>query len=248
MATASGITGGPVGDRSVAAAREANRRRGQGLAQTREDTDALPDKMATLAGGSVWQDKFGHEATLGNGPRGLEKLGGKAQICSLTIPGAEGGGTFYLRVLPQIGDGKTANYTSQTVFGRSNPIRSYGESGPRTISVSWTIFNTDKETTEENFNLVRALQAAVHPKYTGGKNAYEPPPLCQFTCGIMLSGDAGQSEPMNVLITSYKFGYGNDCLYNDHMLPFKIDVSVEMEVAYSQRILPGFDDVLKGKF
>lgn len=149
--------------------------------------------------------------------------------CIFTVPGA---GSFQLKVVPTISDSKSANYASQTIYGRSNPVRSYSESGPRTITIGWSVFNTDEDI-ENNIKLIRAIQASVHPKYQ-----YDPPPICKLQCGKLLS-----SGVVDVLVTNYKFNYSNDCVYNDDLIPFQIDIDLDLEVAYSQANLPGFNDV-----
>jgi len=155
---------------------------------------------------------------------------------------------YHFRSLPEISDSKSANYNSQTVFGRSSPIRSYSDSSARTINVSFDLYSTDEKTREENFKFVRSIAMAVHPKYGG---TYDPPPICKFTCGNLLSGkdvDDSDPSPLQCLIMNYNFNYGRDSIFDNHMLPFHISGSLDLEVIHTPQTLPGQKEVLEGKF
>lgn len=165
---------------------------------------------------------------------------------------AAGEDTFLIREIPEITDSKSANYTSQTIFGRSSPIRSYSNSEARKLSVSFNVYNTSEGVRRANFFLLRRIEAAVHPSYQPSQ--YQPPPVCQFQCGVALSGMIGGPEedaevrPVNVIIQNYSFSFGQDTFYDDDLLPFVIGVSLDLEVVYSQSTLPGSADVIAGNF
>lgn len=163
--------------------------------------------------------------------------------CWLEINGKR----FNLRSAPEISDSKSANYNSTTIFGRSSPIRSYSDSSARTISVSFDLYNVDPSTRTENFNLVRNIAVSVHPEYGG---SYDPPPICKFLCGTLLSApnENGDPYPLQCLIMNYNFSYGKETIFDDGMMPFHIAVSLDLEVVHSTQTLPGRSEVLKGKF
>ena len=153
--------------------------------------------------------------------------------------------TYDFRSLPEISDSKQANYNSQTVFGRSSPIRSYSDSGARSISVNFDLYNTDEESRSTNASFLRYLAVAVHPTYEG----YQPPPICKFACGSLLSGKIdGDPEPISCLIMDYNISYGRDSIFDDKMMPFHVSGSLNLEVVHSRASLPGKKEVIEGKF
>lgn len=151
---------------------------------------------------------------------------------------------WQLKTMPEITDSKSANYNSQTVFGRSSPIRSYSDSGARTISVSFDLINTPIDE-GANFEFLRAIAAAAHPQYDQG---IAPPPLIKFQCGPLISGKLGAPQGVTCILSSYSFNFNKESTINDEMVPFKIGVSLELEVVYSQQTLPGAKDVMEGNF
>lgn len=181
--------------------------------------------------------------------------------CYLKIPLPSGGSggrrefrTIYFRSLPEVTDKKSASYNSQTIFGRSSPIRSYSDSGPRTIEISFDLYNVDDRIRRENFSYLRAIASAVHPQY--GAEMYGPPPICRLACGAILSGSdpeggsRGNKPPpeLDCLLTDYSFSYGKESVFDDAMFPFHISVDLTLEVIYSSQNLPGQEDVLQGRF
>lgn len=170
----------------------------------------------------------------------LQKIKG----CWLKIPGSlTTGGKHYFRSLPEITDSKSANYNSQTIFGRASPIRSFSDSAPRTISISWDMYNVDQLARDATYEMIRAISSAVYPIY---EPPYNPPPICQFQCGSILAGKHQEDRmAMDCLIMSYNFSYGKDSIMDDYMMPFHISASLDLEVIYSSKDLPGQDAIIQ---
>lgn len=85
--------------------------------------------------------------------------------CWLSV---NGGGTCVFPCFPEsYTDTRTANWTSQTPLGRSEPFQIYQNSGPREVSVS---FRMHREMTQSTAigDCVAIVQSATYP--TGGDN------------------------------------------------------------------------------
>lgn len=83
------------------------------------------------------------------------------------------GTTMHFPCYPEsISDTDTANYSAQNILGRSEPFQIYNNSGPRTVSVSFTMhremvhngysYEADYDYVE---NLVNLLKSACYPNY-----------------------------------------------------------------------------------
>lgn len=87
-----------------------------------------------------------------------------------------------------INDSMSANFQSTNALGRSAPVYTYSNSGPRTVQISLKLHrdmmdainigvsNSElKEGEDYVENLINALQAIAVPKYTMTNKAIEPP-------------------------------------------------------------------------
>lgn len=87
-----------------------------------------------------------------------------------------------------ISDSMQSTFTPTTALGRSAPVYTYGNSGPRTVQVSLHLHrdmmdtvnigvsNADLKYGEDYVdNLIKALQAIAVPKYNLSNKAVEPP-------------------------------------------------------------------------
>lgn len=85
----------------------------------------------------------------------------------------------------EVSDSMTSNFQANTALGRSAPVYTFSNSGPRTISINLTFHRDmfdempsnvalrDGEDKAENF--IHALQAIAVPKYNLSNKAIEPP-------------------------------------------------------------------------
>jgi hypothetical protein len=165
-------------------------------------------------------------------------------------------------ILPDISDGKSAEYSDTPVIGRSTPIKTFSNSGIRTIS--WTAYfmitqenssdsaslsarRPDREirsqTAETNLFYLRLIQSAVYPRSGGSAAPYAPPPVCSIRCGSLLK----ESGDICVILRSYSVKYPTDVAWDEYTkIPYKFSVDMQWEVVYSSENLPGQEMIMRG--
>ena len=93
------------------------------------------------------------------------------------------GEVIHFHMIPDdVSDSMSANYDQQTIRGRSLPIKSYNDSGPRSISFTATLHSSYNQDNSITFT-VNKLRALVYPDYEG-KRIY--PPLCLIRIGDLI--------------------------------------------------------------
>nr|DAY14360.1 MAG TPA: putative peptidoglycan binding domain protein [Caudoviricetes sp.] len=88
---------------------------------------------------------------------------------------------FNIETPEEITDSSTANFTDQTVRGRSSPFKAYENSGPR--SISFSVILVDDYRHGGLVNTVNALRALVYPH----NDAYIIAPQCLLRIGDFLN-------------------------------------------------------------
>jgi hypothetical protein len=166
-------------------------------------------------------------------------------------------------ILPDISDGKSAEYSDTPVIGRSTPIKTFSNSGIRTIG--WTAHfviteenisdyalldsvRSDKasrsQTAETNLFYLRLIQSAVYPRSGGSAAPYAPPPVCSIRCGKLLR----ESGDTCVILRSYGVKYDPNVAWDEATkIPYKFSVDMQFEVVYSSENLPGQEKIMKGE-
>jgi hypothetical protein len=145
---------------------------------------------------------------------------------------------IYARILPDISDSKSAQYSDEAIIGRSSPFKTYSHSENRTIS--WTAyFMTTKETDiKRNLIDLRAIQSVTYPR--DNFEPYAPPPVCSIKCGTIL-GD----EALCVVLRSYTVKHPTDVSWDQStLLPYKFSVDMSWDVVYQSESLPGYEKIL----
>lgn len=171
------------------------------------------------------------------------------------------GHSIPMYILPDISDGKSAEYSDTPVIGRSTPIKTFSNSGIRTIG--WTAYfmittkNVNSaveyakfhrvlplpQTAEANLYYLRLIQSAVYPKDGGSAAPYAPPPVCSIRCGKLLS----ESGDTCVILRSYSVKFPTDVVWDEvTKIPYKFSVDMQWEVVYSSENLPGQEKILLG--
>lgn len=85
-----------------------------------------------------------------------------------------GGNTYYFPCFPETySDSHSAHFTQQTPMGRSEPFQIYQSSGPRVVTVSFTMHVEMNHTTPVR-QLVAAIQSAVYPIGSSRDNKIVP--------------------------------------------------------------------------
>lgn len=159
--------------------------------------------------------------------------------CYITIPGF---GTKFLNNLPELGDSKSASYNDEPIIGRTQPLKTYSHSDNRAISMKVNLFILKQSDIDDNIKFLRAIQSATYPQSGNGNTPFRPPPVCQIRCGEILSGGE-----LCVVLKNYDVQFPTDVVWDQEtMLPYKFSVSMNWEVVYSSKTLPGQDRILSG--
>jgi len=149
--------------------------------------------------------------------------------------------TLEMKVLPDISDGKTAQYSDESGIGRSAPLKvfSHGE----TRSIGWTVhfIAESEEESLQNLYDLRFLESLVYPDAGTSNVLMKPPPVVTIECGQML-GDGG----ICAVLKNYTVKFPTDVMWdNDTNLPMKFDVDLNFEVVYATFNLPGSRRILE---
>ena len=143
-------------------------------------------------------------------------------------------GQINLKVLPEITDSKGANYSSETIQGRSNPLVNYSHSEPNNINTELTFIVTECQDIRDNIKYIAWIKSLVYPFGPSGGAPYAPPPISKFVCG-RLFGEKG----LCVVLKNYSIRYPTDVPWDlETYLPYKVTISCQWEVVYSCKMLP----------
>jgi len=161
--------------------------------------------------------------------------------CYLDIPMGGKKNRIEFKVLPDISDQKTANYSAELVMGRSSPMKNYIASDERTIGVVFHFVITEEGDALKNMKSLRLLQGMVYPRDSSQDVPFLPPPVCQLRCGRLL-GD----QPLCVVMKSYSVKMPTDVAWDEtHFCPVKFDVDTNWDVVYASSALPGSDRIVQ---
>lgn len=142
-----------------------------------------------------------------------------------------------MTILPDISDGKSANYTNENSLGRTTPFIVFANGELRTIS--WTCHWIIKKSDDPDLYLgyIRRLQSAVYPTDQVG----HPPPLCKIKCGKILS-----SGELCCVLKSYSIKFDTSVPWDESILiPYKLDIDLQFDVVYDQSNLPIASTILE---
>jgi hypothetical protein len=166
--------------------------------------------------------------------------------CIIDIPKA---GIIRLNNLPDISDSKDAIYNNEAIIGRSTPLYTYSHSGDRTIGIQMHFFVIDQGDAGKNLQYLRWIQSALYPRPSNGQSPFEPPVVCQITCGSLLSGNPKieqSSEPLCCILKSYSVKFPTEVAWDEETFcPFKFDVETSWIVVYASDDLPFQDRIVK---
>jgi len=159
-------------------------------------------------------------------PKGYKEvmLGGETQSVNRAVSGGNIGPTFW--VIPTypdaISDSMTSNFQNTNALGRSAPVYTYQNSGPRTVQVNISLHRDimdqanigisnvplleDSRGVLEDYtdSLIRALQSIALPKYNLNNKLIEPPLVAVrlanevFIKGIV-TGNVGTNYKLPIL-------------------------------------------------
>lgn len=170
-------------------------------------------------------------------PRATNPDGSLATLtkCKIEIPTYPSGHNIInLKVLPEITDGKGANYTNEPIIGRTTPLLTYGYSEARTIGMDLHFIVTNNQDIADNLKYMRIIESLVYPGPRTGPAPYQPPPVCHITCGQLL-GQLG----VCAVLRNYQKRFLTDVAWDEETyLPYKFSVSTTWEVVYACMNLP----------
>ena len=157
-------------------------------------------------------------------------------------------GTIYSRILPDISDQKSASYTDETGIGRSMPFKSYQNSDNRTIGWTAHYIVTQQSDIQKFLKEIKIIQSAVYPRQGDGLSPYNPPVICELSCGRLLDAYDGEtsadtnSARVYAVMKSYNIKYDTSVPWDETtLLPYKFDIDMQFEVLHDQSALPNAD-------
>jgi len=151
-------------------------------------------------------------------------------------------GTVCFRILPDITDSKNANYTHETIIGRSSPVVIFSYSEPRTIQAELHFMIMQCEDIEENLRSLNIIRSLAYPGGPDGQAPYTPPPVSKFICGHLLDGPEG----ICVILRAYSVRFPTEVAWDNNdpnsivpsYLPYRFSISTTWEVVYACKDLP----------
>ena len=154
--------------------------------------------------------------------------------------------TIYLKALPEIADSKQAIYSDTPVPGRSQPIKSYGYSSVRSITMKLHFYVTHPDDVSTNMRYLRLLESLVYPRTTPasqenpGIAPFYPPTVCRLKCGNLLNFD----QDICAVLKQYQVSFPIDVAWDPiALVPCRFDVDTTWEVVYTTRDLPGAEKI-----
>lgn len=158
--------------------------------------------------------------------------------CKVIIPGA---GTITPRILPELSDGKGANYSDEPVMGRSFPLKTYSHSDNRAIGITFHFIAESSEQSGTNLKELRWIQSAVYPRDSVGDMPFVPPPVCTIQCGELFA-----SGPLCAVLKNYSLKYPTNVPWDETTyLPWQFDVETSWDVVYKVNSLPGAEKIVE---
>lgn len=139
--------------------------------------------------------------------------------------------------LPDISDTKSANYSDETIIGRSNPVKTFSQSDNRSISMQIHFIVSKPSDIYVNLQKLRAIQSALYPREGEEGSPFIPPPVCKMKCGNLLS-----TKEICVILKQYSVKFPTDIAWDytsRNFTPYKFDVETTWDVVYSSSSLPG---------
>jgi len=145
------------------------------------------------------------------------------------------------KILPDLSDGKGANYSDTNIMGRSSPVTTYSYSDKRAFSLEWKFIALKVDDLDENLRHKRILESCVYPRDEISGAPFMPPPICKILYGRLL-GDS----PICAVLRSYSVKYDTSQVFNEYSkLPYRFDMSLQFETMYSSSKLPGQEKIAK---
>jgi hypothetical protein len=158
--------------------------------------------------------------------------------CNIQIPR---GPTINLNVLPDISDGKQAQYSDENVIGRAFPLKTFAHGENRSISMTVHLIVCTTQDINKNLGYLRALESLVYPGQGTSSTPYVPPPIAKIQCGRLLA-----DGPLCVVLKSYSVKFPTEVAWDAQtFLPYKLDVDLTWEVVYDSNNLPGQERIIQ---
>lgn len=149
-----------------------------------------------------------------------------------------------MKILPDISDRKSAQYSDEAGIGRSMPFKNFQSSENR--SISWTIhwIATSYDEAQKILKWLRALEACTYPRSQFiGSAPYAPPPICKIKCGNLLSHRWGSE--ISAILKEYSVKFDTSVPWDEWFgMPHKLDVDLTFDVVYNLNELPGAEKIL----
>jgi hypothetical protein len=147
---------------------------------------------------------------------------------------------IFMNNLPDITDTHDAQFGDQNGIGRSMPLKTFGQGGPRVINWTVNFIAETEEEAERNLTKFRALAACTYPrKITRNDMPYMPPPMVYIKCGKLLA-----NEELCAVVKSYNVKWPKDVPWTEkYYIPYRFEVAVTLEVVYVAGNMPGAERI-----
>lgn len=146
-----------------------------------------------------------------------------------------------MKILPDITDAKSAQYSDETGIGRSAPLKVFSHGETRSISWGVHFFAESEEESLKNLEDLRFLESLVYPDAGNNNVLMKPPPVVSIKCGNILADD-----PLCAVLKSYNVKFPTDVMWDyTTYLPMKFDVDLNFDIVYETINLPGSSRILK---
>lgn len=156
--------------------------------------------------------------------------------CYIQIPGKR---TVRFRILPDVGDQKSAKYGGDEAIGRSSPMTIYNNSDARKISIDIHFITLKREDLLRNRKDLWALMSCTYPNLGENGVPYRPPTICRLKIGLQ-TGMRGLCAVME----SYNIKYDPSMPWDrETLIPYKFDLNTTWQVTYASTDLPGADRI-----
>jgi len=174
--------------------------------------------------------------------------------CYIFIPGAyidqrgfRAPGRIRLKILPDIGDRKNANYVGEPIQGRAMPLKTYSHSEDRQITMTLHFMITQEGDAALHLTYLRWIQSALYPREVMDSGfIYIPPPICSLKCGELLGSYATDKQTsrnrgaISAILSDYSVRFPTDTAWDTQFyVPMRFSVDTTWIVVYPSSALPG---------
>lgn len=147
-------------------------------------------------------------------------------------------------IMPDIGDGHSAEYATTNGTGRSLPTYTFSYGGARTISWTIHLYADTQNTLQYNLRILRLFESLTYPRSSARSLPFLPPQIVKLKCGEILG-----SYEICAIVKSYSVKFPTDVQWSEERngvgyIPYKFDIDLTLEAVYDAGTLPGAERII----